>query len=41
MPTHQKLIKRPQIAIISTYDEMCGIAGYTRALEKQLALMPI
>jgi glycosyltransferase involved in cell wall biosynthesis len=37
MPAHQKLIKRPRIAIISTYDEMCGIAGYTRALEKQLA----
>ena len=25
-----------RIAIISTYDEMCGIAGYTRALELQL-----
>jgi glycosyltransferase involved in cell wall biosynthesis len=25
-----------RLAIISTYDEMCGIAGYTRALEKQL-----
>lgn len=24
-------------AIISTYDELCGIAGYTRALEEQLA----
>ncbi len=28
---------RPRIAIISTYDELCGIAGYTRALEKQLS----
>ncbi len=28
---------RRRIAIISTYDELCGIAGYTRALEKQLA----
>ncbi len=27
---------RRRIAIISTYDELCGIAGYTRALEKQL-----
>jgi glycosyltransferase involved in cell wall biosynthesis len=25
-----------RLAIISTYDEMCGIAGYTRALEQQL-----
>lgn len=25
-----------RIAIISTFDEMCGIAGYTRALEQQL-----
>lgn len=34
-------IDRSQIkqrsAIISTYDELCGIAGYTRALERQLA----
>ena len=28
---------RRRIAIVSTYDELCGIAGYTRALEKQLA----
>lgn len=27
---------RPRVAIVSTYDELCGIAGYTRALEKQL-----
>lgn len=27
---------RPRLAIISTYDELCGIAGYTRALEKQI-----
>ena len=27
---------RPRLAIISTYDELCGIAGYTRALERQL-----
>jgi glycosyltransferase involved in cell wall biosynthesis len=25
-----------RIAIVSTYDELCGIAGYTRALEQQL-----
>ena len=25
-----------RLAIISTYDEVCGIAGYTRALEQQL-----
>lgn len=25
-----------RLAIISTHDEMCGIAGYTRALERQL-----
>ena len=29
-------IAKPRIAIVSTYDEMCGIAGYTRALEQQL-----
>lgn len=29
--------RRPRIAIISTYDELCGIAIYTRALERQLA----
>ncbi|WP_298283153.1 hypothetical protein [Acidocella sp.] len=29
--------RRPRLAIVSTYDELCGIAGYTRALEKQLA----
>jgi glycosyltransferase involved in cell wall biosynthesis len=28
---------RRRLAIISTYDELCGIAGYTRALERQLA----
>lgn len=27
---------RPRLAIVSTYDELCGIAGYTRALEQQL-----
>lgn len=27
---------RPRVAVISTYDELCGIAGYTRALERQL-----
>jgi glycosyltransferase involved in cell wall biosynthesis len=25
-----------RLAIVSTYDEMCGIAGYTRAVEQQL-----
>lgn len=28
---------KPRLAIVSTYDELCGIAGYTRALEAQLA----
>jgi glycosyltransferase involved in cell wall biosynthesis len=27
---------RPRLAVISTYNELCGIAGYTRGLEKQL-----
>jgi len=27
---------KPRLAIVSTYDELCGIAGYTRALERQL-----
>lgn len=27
---------KKKIAIISTYDDLCGIAGYTRALERQL-----
>jgi glycosyltransferase involved in cell wall biosynthesis len=26
------LIKKPKLAIISTYDELCGIASYTKAL---------
>jgi glycosyltransferase involved in cell wall biosynthesis len=30
-------VTRRRLAIISTYDELCGIAGYTRALERQLA----
>ena len=41
---HIKLEARPskaapapcRLAIVSTYDELCGIAGYTRALERQL-----
>lgn len=28
---------RRRIAIVSTYDELCGIAGYTRAVERQLS----
>ena len=28
--------RRGRLAIVSTYDELCGIAGYTRALERQL-----
>src|SRR5579871_3475747 len=28
--------KRPRLAIVSTFDDMCGIAGYTRFLLKQL-----
>jgi glycosyltransferase involved in cell wall biosynthesis len=30
------LPERPRVAIISTYDELCGIAGYTKALAHQL-----
>lgn len=30
------MARRPRLAIVSTYDELCGIAGYTRALEQQL-----
>lgn len=29
----------PRIAIVSTYDDLCGIAGYTRALVRQLSPM--
>lgn len=29
-------VPKPRLAIVSTYDDMCGIAGYTRALEQQL-----
>jgi hypothetical protein len=28
---------RPRLALVSTYSELCGIAAYTRSLEKQLA----
>jgi glycosyltransferase involved in cell wall biosynthesis len=28
---------RARLAVISTYDELCGIAAYTRALERQLS----
>lgn len=27
---------KPSLAVVSTFDELCGIAGYTRALVKQL-----
>ena len=27
---------RPRLAVVSTYDELCGIAAYTRSLERQL-----
>jgi glycosyltransferase involved in cell wall biosynthesis len=29
--------KRPRLAIVSTYSDLCGIAAYTRSLERQLA----
>jgi glycosyltransferase involved in cell wall biosynthesis len=29
--------RRERLAIVSTYDKLCGIAAYTRALERQLA----
>jgi glycosyltransferase involved in cell wall biosynthesis len=28
---------RPRLALVSSYSELCGIAAYTRSLEKQLA----
>jgi glycosyltransferase involved in cell wall biosynthesis len=28
---------RPRLAVISTYNDLCGIAGYTRGLERQLS----
>ena len=28
---------RPRLAIVSTYSELCGVAAYTRSLERQLA----
>jgi hypothetical protein len=30
---------RPRLAVISTYNDLCGIAGYTRGLERQLGDM--
>jgi glycosyltransferase involved in cell wall biosynthesis len=29
--------RRPRLALVSTYSELCGIAAYTRSLERQLA----
>lgn len=29
--------QRPSLAIISSYDDLCGIAGYTRKVEEQLS----
>lgn len=29
--------KKPTLAIVSTYDELCGIAGYTKAIEPLLS----
>jgi hypothetical protein len=28
---------RPRLAFVSIYSELCGIAAYTRSLEKQLS----
>ncbi|HEY2538842.1 MAG TPA: hypothetical protein VGI28_05000, partial [Stellaceae bacterium] len=28
---------RPRLALVSSYNELCGIAAYTRSLERQLA----
>lgn len=30
-------MKKPRLAIVSTFDDLCGIAGYTRFLSKQIA----
>jgi hypothetical protein len=33
---HSSHAARKRLALISTYDDLCGIAAYTRSLEKQL-----
>jgi hypothetical protein len=33
---HPSRTGRKRLALISTYDDLCGIAAYTRSLEKQL-----
>ena len=33
---HPSRTARKRLALISTYDDLCGIAAYTRSLEKQL-----
>ena len=35
-PSLSAQVAKPRIAIVSTYDELCGIAGYTIALKSQL-----
>jgi glycosyltransferase involved in cell wall biosynthesis len=36
-PFHHARRTRKSLALISTYDDLCGIAAYTRSLEKQLS----
>jgi len=36
MTTNLRIKGKPKLAIISTFDELCGIAGYTKALVPQL-----
>ncbi|MBS0547636.1 MAG: hypothetical protein JSR24_07805 [Proteobacteria bacterium] len=31
-------MKKPRLAIVSTFDDLCGIAGYTRCLVRQIEL---
>jgi glycosyltransferase involved in cell wall biosynthesis len=36
LPWRPARAARPRLAVISTYSDLCGIAGYTRGLERQL-----
>ncbi|MBV8888112.1 MAG: hypothetical protein JO305_00410 [Alphaproteobacteria bacterium] len=34
--SHSRTDRRPRLAIVSTYHDLCGIAAYTRCLQRQL-----
>lgn len=36
MSSNTAATRRPRLAIVSTYDQLCGIAAYTKALVPQL-----